>query len=254
MRKSRLMFAAVAAVALSVALPVTASADSNHKSEKSHHAAKDHKNDHGKDHHGKGHHGNDHGRNHEDRGRRTFDVFHQYGQPVPHDPAASGNSNTTARSELIRVGGYVLAIVRVKGSAPNLPHAQHIHGVGMNKCPRASADIDTDGLINTSEGAPDYGPIVVSLTTTGDTSPASGLAVARFPVADANGNYTYVRLLTVGTDISANVAVNLDDFHIVQHGIDTNHNGMYDFSKGASDLDPSLPQEATVPAACGLIH
>jgi hypothetical protein len=50
------------------------------------------------------------------------------------------------------------------------------------------------------------------------------------------------------------VADHLTDFHVVSHGIDTNHNGSYDFSKGPSDLDPSLPQEATVPASCGLIR
>ena len=104
----------------------------------------------------------------------------------------------------------------------------------------------------TSEGQPDHGPIVMSLTTTGDTSPDSGLAVDRFPVA--NGNYTYVRKLAVGTEIPTAIADHLTDFHVVSHGIDTNHNGAYDFSKGPSDLDPSLPQEATVPASCGLIH
>jgi hypothetical protein len=36
------------------------------------------------------------------------------------------------------------------------------------------------------------------------------------------------------------------------HGIDTNHNDAYDFSAGKSELDPSLPQEATVPAGCGI--
>ena len=94
----------------------------------------------------------------------------------------------------------------------------------------------------------------MSLTTTGDTSPSSGPAVDRFPVADANGNYHYQRDFTVGVDIPACVADHLTDFHVVSHGIDTNHNGAYDFSKGPSDLDPSLPQEATVPASCGLIE
>ena len=108
-------------------------------------------------------------------------------------------------------------------------------------------------LPDTSEGAPDYGPVVVSLTTSGDTSPASTLAVDRFPTANSNGRYTYTRKLQIGTDIPTSVANDLDDFHIVAHGIDTNHNGMYDFSKGKSDLNPALPQEATVPATCGLI-
>ena len=98
------------------------------------------------------------------------------------------------------------------------------------------------------------GYFVVSLTTSGDTSPSSGLAVARFPVADASGNYHYVSDFEVGVDIPASVADHLADFHVVSHGIDTNHNGSYDFSRGPSDLDPSLPQEATVPPSCGLIE
>jgi hypothetical protein len=42
---------------------------------------------------------------------------------------------------------------------------------------------------------------------------------------------------------------------IVQHGVDLNNNGRYDFrAAGASELDPSLPQEATIPANCGVIN
>ena len=37
------------------------------------------------------------------------------------------------------------------------------------------------------------------------------------------------------------------------HGIDYNHNGRYDGVLGASELDPSLPQEATAPALCGAL-
>lgn len=96
--------------------------------------------------------------------------------------------------------------------------------------------------------------VVVQVHVSGDTSSASGLAVDRFPVANGNGMYDYTRKLHIGTEIPARVAKHLDRFHIVVHGIDTNHDGEYDFSKGSSDLDPSLPQEATVPAACGLIR
>ncbi len=210
------------------------------------------------DNHANLHRATDEKRDHSNDQRRDFGdrfgLFHDFLSPVPHNPVASGDSHTTARAFLVRVGDRVLAYVHVEGAAPGLVHAQHIHGIGMHACPTIHADTNHDGLISTTEGQPAYGPIVVSLTTTGDTSPASGLAVSRFPTANANGSYTYVRWLHVGTDIPMSVANNLDSFHIVVHGIDTNHNGMYDFSKGASDLDPSLPQEATVPTACGLIH
>jgi hypothetical protein len=135
--------------------------------------------------------------------------------------------------------------------APGLPHAQHIHGMAqaISECPTLAADTNDDGLINTAEGLPSYGPIQVSLTTRGDTSPSSALAVNRFPVANSNGLLRYDRDLSV----SRKVARNFGKFAIVQHGVDLNHNGRYDFSAGPSELDPSLPQEATIPANCGVI-
>jgi hypothetical protein len=139
-----------------------------------------------------------------------------------------------------------------RGMAPELPHAQHIHGMAqaISECPTLAADQNGDRLINTAEGLPSYGPIQVSLTTRGDTSPASALAVDRFPVADSSGLLRYDRDFSV----SRKVARNLGDFAIVQHGVDLNHNGRYDFkSAGKSELDPSLPQEATIPANCGVI-
>jgi hypothetical protein len=181
-------------------------------------------------------------------------TVHVQGEEVPHNDAASGGSRAEADVTMVRHGDVVTITVDGKRSAPGLVHVQHIHGPGMHQCPTIAADVNHDGLISTTEGVPDYGPVVVSLTTTGDTSPSSGLAVDRFPVADANGNYHYQRDFTVGVDIPASVADHLTDFHVVSHGIDTNHNGSYDFSKGPSDLNPSLPQEATVPASCGLIQ
>jgi hypothetical protein len=142
--------------------------------------------------------------------------------------------------------------IHTKGLAPKLPHAQHIHGFkkAVSECPTLALS-GRDNLITTVEGVPAYGPIQVSLTTTGDTSPKSGLAVDRFPVANAKGTVEYERTLMV----SDNVAKNLGKKAIVQHGVDLNDNGKYDFeAAGKSELDPSLPQEATIPATCGVIN
>ena len=142
--------------------------------------------------------------------------------------------------------------IHTKGLAPKLPHAQHIHGFkkAVSECPTLALS-GRDNLITTVEGVPAYGPIQVSLTTTGDTSPKSGLAVDRFPVANAKGTVEYERTLMV----SADVAKNLGKKAIVQHGVDLNDNGRYDFkAAGKSELDPSLPQEATIPATCGVIN
>lgn len=140
----------------------------------------------------------------------------------------------------------------VQGLVPNAPHAQHIHGSteGMNfHCPTDAADKDGDGIVSTAEGLPSYGDIMISLTTKGDTSKDSGLAVDRMPKADTEGNLSYERTITV----SQKVADHIKDLHMVQHGIDVNDNGTYDAEAGKSELDPKLPQEATAPANCGMV-
>ena len=161
----------------------------------------------------------------------------------------SGSDGTAI---LHKEGGKLDTKIHSTGMAPNLPHAQHIHGMAqaISECPTLADDDNGDGLVNTAEGLPSYGPIRVSLTTRGDTSPASALAVDRFPTANPGGFMSYNRTFSV----SDSVRKNLGKFAIVQHGVDLNHNGRYDFrSAGKSELDPSLPQEATIPANCGVI-
>ncbi len=173
----------------------------------------------------------------------TYDV-----DPLPH-PATNRNADVdgTVRFKALP-NGKVQVKVRLSGLAPNLPHAQHIHGefTGDNFCPDASI-AGTDGLISGPEATPAYGAIQVALTTTGDTSPASALAVARFPVADANGNLSYSRTINVPEAISENLGA----LHYVVHGIDLNASGGYDLGDaGPSPLNPAFPFEATIPAGC----
>ena len=97
-----------------------------------------------------------------------------------------------------------------------------------------------------ADGAPFYGAIGASLTNGGDTSPAAALAVTEFP---STGSYTYTRTF----DLDPNVVANLQKGTavLVVHGVDYNNNGTYDDVLGASELDPTLPAEATDPALCG---
>lgn len=155
---------------------------------------------------------------------------------------ASGTATVTVN------GNQATVDIQSQGLAPGQPHAQHIHIGGQNVCPPASADTDGSGAISVAEGQPFYGPIAVPLTTTGDVSPESALAVDRMPTADANGNLSYSRTFTLP---SGTAAADIANGVIVQHGIDFNGNGMYDTSSGQSSVDPSLPFEATVPADCG---
>ena len=115
--------------------------------------------------------------------------------------------------------------------------------------------MDQDGQVTTEEGLPAYGDVIISLTTTGDTSPGSGLAVDRFPTADGQGNLAYRRTI----DLPAGAGAKLRNLHIVQHGLDANGNGEYDLeSLGESTFAASLgvaglPEEATNPATCGTV-
>jgi hypothetical protein len=160
------------------------------------------------------------------------------------------NGSGASGTAKLRLKGTMLNIrIDATGLVPNLVHAQHIHGVGNSECPPPEA-AGTDGILSTVDGVPFYGPVVTSLTTEGDTSPASGLNIEIMPVADANGEIHYRRTIELPTAIAAD----LEAFQIVQHGVDFNASGMYDFSSGPSELNPAFPQEATAPANCGTIE
>jgi hypothetical protein len=194
----------------------------------------------------------DHRDGHDDQGNHEHGN-HEHGEHFKADLKPLNRSGAEGHAILEKEGNKkVETEIHTKGLAPKLPHAQHIHGFkkAVSECPTLALS-GRDNLITTVEGVPAYGPIQVSLTTTGDTSPKSGLAVDRFPVANAKGTVEYERSLSV----SADVAKNLGKKAIVQHGVDLNDNGKYDFeAAGKSELDPSLPQEATIPATCGVIN
>ena len=144
-------------------------------------------------------------------------------------------------------GDQLTVEIHSTGLTPNQPHAQHLHIGGTHTCPAASADTNGDGLVSTVEGQPSYGPIKVSLTTSGDVSDASGLAVDRFPKADASGKLDYTRTFALPAGVTAD---DLKNAVVVQHGVDVDKSGAYD-GAAKSELDASLPLEATLPADCG---
>jgi hypothetical protein len=153
--------------------------------------------------------------------------------------------------------GSLTVNIEAQGMVPGQPHAQHIHGdSSLDRdftCPTQDADVDGDGIVNTLEGIPSYGEIHIALTTKGDATPASGLAVDRFPVAGADGSLSYERMFKA-TELPDGTATAVRNLHVVTHGIDVNGNGEYDMAAGTSELDPALPQEATAPASCGIIE
>ncbi|MDQ2756835.1 MAG: CHRD domain-containing protein [Actinomycetota bacterium] len=165
----------------------------------------------------------------------------------------AGNGVTGSGTAMVTVTGTTITVtMAATGLLPNSPHAAHIHfgAAAMHECPTLAEDANKDGHLNVSEGVPSYGPIVVSLTKTGDTSPKSALAVDRFDTAPG-GKISYERgSITVASDVAS--AISAGKSVVVIHGVDYNHDGKY---SGAtkSDINPALPTEATDPALCGVL-
>lgn len=161
-------------------------------------------------------------------------------------------SGTTGRAMVEVHGAEATVTVDVTGAAETFmdgpfPHAQHIHIGAQGVCPPPSADTDGDGAVNVVEGHPFYGHIASSLTTEGDTSPDSGLAVERFP---GGSSYTYERTVQLDADTAA--AVQNGTAVVVVHGVDPA--GLTPAAQEKmSELDPALPLAATLPAACGTL-
>ena len=172
----------------------------------------------------------------------------------------SNNSGVTGAATLTATdSGELTVVIHARGHVPGLPHAQHIHGStggGHYMCPSAENDTDGDGLLTNEEAAGEYGNVFLALTTRGDTSPNSGLAVDRMPVADASGRIHYERTISAD-ELPDGLLQHLSEVHVVQHGIDVDDNGRYDVAgAGVSTFAENLgvtgiPEEATDPASCG---
>jgi hypothetical protein len=169
---------------------------------------------------------------------------------------AQGTATLTATDD-----GGLTVVIHTHGLVPGLPHAQHLHGSMGGKhfmCPTMASDTDGDGILTNEEAAGEYGTIFLSLTTRGDTSTASGLATKRMPVADSSGRLDYRRTFSA-TELPKGLLDHLSELHVVQHGIDVNHNGTYDMAgAGESTFAKNLgmggvPEEVTDPASCGVV-
>ena len=171
----------------------------------------------------------------------------------PADVPESRASGTTRVKAL--PNGKLQVIVEAWGLSPNLPHAMHLHGVPGAAtdlgCP-GPAQAGDDGVVSVVDGVPFYGGILTSLTSTGDVSPASALALDRFAVADANGHLYYERTFT---DMAG--YADAGTVQVIVHGIDFDRNGAYafnpedPFASRSSSLGAAIPLEATVPVLCG---
>jgi hypothetical protein len=180
---------------------------------------------------------------------------------VPGVAAAGGSSYQAQLNQINNSGASGSLMLTLDGSTATItehasglaasfngqpfPHVQHIHVAAKGQCPDMSADTSKDGVISTTEGAPFYGGIGTTLSTSGDTSPAAGTTLT---VAPSGASFDYKRTFQLDAktldSIKAGTAV------IVVHGLDPSKLPQA-AQKEPSDLVPSLPLAATSPALCG---
>jgi hypothetical protein len=159
---------------------------------------------------------------------------------------ASGTFMLSLNGSQATITEHVTGLAATFGGKP-YPHVQHIHIGAKGQCPDTSADKSGDGVISTTEGAPFYGAIGTTLSTTGDTSPAAGVTLT---VAPSGASFDYNRTFALDSktldSIKGGTAV------IVVHGDDPST--LSTQAQGEkSDLVPSLPLAATSPALCGVV-
>lgn len=163
------------------------------------------------------------------------------------------NGSTGAGTITVDVtGNQAHVVLRVSGMPATFmdapyPHVQHIHGGAQGTCPAPSADKDGDKVISTTEGAPFYGGIVTTLSTSGDTSPAAGLDLK---VGGQGASYTVDRTFEVNAETKA--ALEAGTAVVVVHGLDPATLSAAG-QAAKSDLAPTLPLAATSPALCGTL-
>ena len=166
-----------------------------------------------------------------------------------------GQVNGSAGSGTVTVdvtGNQAHVVLKVSGMPATFmdapyPHVQHIHGGAQGTCPAPSADKDGDQVISTTEGAPSYGAIVTTLSTSGDTSPAAGLDLK---VGGQGAAYTVDRTFELNAETKA--ALEAGTAVVVVHGLDPATLSAAG-QAAKSDLAPTLPLAATSPALCGTL-
>ena len=140
-----------------------------------------------------------------------------------------------------------------KGLLADNPHAAHIHfgADARHECPAAGDDTNGDGTLNTTEGGPAYGEIVVSLTKTGDTIArrAAWPSTASTPHPAASSPTSAAASRSPATSPRRSLTARRSSSSTAS----TTTRTASTTASTKSDLDPSLPTEATDPAICGVL-
>jgi hypothetical protein len=162
------------------------------------------------------------------------------------NPVTANKVTGTGASWITVTGSTAEVQIQVNGLLDGSPHAQHLYIDALGRCPAEPVQRVGQPSVTAGDGAGLFGSVGASLTTAGDTSAAAALALAQSPSA---GSYTYSRTVELDPAVIDNLA--RGTAVLVVHGIDYDGSGSYNDALGASDLDPTLPAEATNPALCG---
>lgn len=201
-------------------------------------------------------------------------------QPIPlsGSDSASGHLTLTLNGDQATVSETVSGLAKTIPTDPAtlkavhipqslagkpFPHVQHIHGPdaalgtgGVGQCPGASADANHDGIINTPEAQPQYGPILTSLSVApGGTGGMKTMDPTDVTVAPSGGSFTYDRTITL--DSATLQSLRSGTAVIVVHGLDPATAPKASLTTPNS-VGLTLPGEtqpvalvATAPALCG---
>lgn len=189
---------------------------------------------------------------HDDGKRDRDDRSHSKKYVAALEPLNAGmhvNKETQQAYEIPRASGWAkikvkgddLSVkIKMRGVAPGIAHAQHIHAGPA--CPDPATDPNNDGVLDVLEGLPAYGPILVNLD-----SDLSSNAAGMFPMANAFGRYAYsADGSKAHIEAEIKEALRLKTRHVVIHGVDP----MTPLPSTVGTL-PGLPAHATLPVACG---
>jgi hypothetical protein len=174
----------------------------------------------------------------------TGDTSYQANLQALNNSGASGTLMLTLNGSQATITEHTSGLAATFSGNP-YPHVQHIHINGKGTCPTTAADTNNDGVVNTTEGGPSYGPIGTTLSTSGPTNPAAGTVLN---IAPSGAGFDYSRTITL--DAATLSAIQANTGVIVVHGLDpATLSAQAQAEK--SDLVPALPLAATSPALCG---
>lgn len=165
------------------------------------------------------------------------------------DSGATGSAMVTVKGTQLTVDIRASGLAKTFSDAP-YPHVGHIHIDGGKGCPPADADKNDDGVVSVPEGAPYYGTIGTTLSSSGDTSANSALDVKR--AVGQGSSIDYHRTFTVNQDTLASLKKGTAE--VVVHGLDPATLSKKAQGEDSSPLTKDLPLAATAPALCGALH